>query len=194
LTSQINDLIEELTSGDEQIAENAAMDIASLGEISIMPLAALLKSTNPDIRWWAVRTLAEISHPDVPVYLVSALQDPDPSVQQCAALALRQNPRNEAIPVLISLLTSTDRLTARLAADALITTGEHAVLFLIDVLQNGDQATRIEAARALAMIGDTRSIPYLFSLINEDSMILEYWANEGLDRMGVGMIFVQPFD
>ena len=153
-----------------------------------------LKSTNPDFRWWAVRTLAEISHPDVPVYLVSALQDPDPSVQQCAALALRQNPRNEAIPVLISLLTSTDRLTARLAADALITTGEHAVLFLIDVLQNGDQAARIEAARALAMIGDTRSIPYFFKIINENSMILDYWANEGLNRMGVGMIFVQPSD
>ena len=54
------------------------------------------------------------------------------------------------------------------------------------------EAIRIEAARALAFIGDSRAIPYLFQLLNEDSMILDYWANEGLDRMGVGMIYVQP--
>jgi len=194
LNTKIDDLIQDLTSGDEQIAEKAAMRISAEGGKAIPLLAALLQAPDPDFRWWAVRTLAEIDHPNVPAYLVTAVQDPDLSVQQCAALALRQNPLPEAIPHLIALLSSPDRLTAHLAADALISIGEPAVLHLIELLKNGNQAIRIEAARALALIGDSRAIPYLFQLLNEDSMLLDYWANEGLDRMGVGMIYVQPSD
>ena len=192
--TQISKLIQELTSGDEQIAEAAAMRMSEVGAQAIPFLTALMKSTNPDVRWWGVRALAEVNHPSVPAYLVTALQDHDPSVQQCAALALRRQPQPEAIPLLINLLSAKDRLTARLAADALVKSGEPAVLSLIEVLQNGKQAARIEAARALAMIGDIRAIPLLFQLFNEDSMMLEYWANEGLDRMGVGMIYLQPSD
>jgi HEAT repeat protein len=50
----------------------------------------------------------------------------------------------------------------------------------------------MEAMRALALIGDQRSIPLLFEALDSDSMLMEYWANEGLERMGVGMIFYKP--
>jgi HEAT repeat protein len=53
-------------------------------------------------------------------------------------------------------------------------------------------AARIQAARALALIGDTRAIPELFNALDGDSALLEYWAGEGLEKMGVGMVFFTP--
>ena len=53
-------------------------------------------------------------------------------------------------------------------------------------------ATRLEAARALSEIGDTRAIPVLFKALEEGSVVLEYWASEGLEKMGVGMTFFEP--
>jgi HEAT repeat protein len=50
----------------------------------------------------------------------------------------------------------------------------------------------LEAARALALIGDQRAIPALFALLSEDSVMLDYWANEGLDKMGAGMVYLIP--
>jgi hypothetical protein len=32
----------------------------------------------------------------------------------------------------------------------------------------------------------------MFAALNEDSALIEYWANEGLDRMGVGMKLFAP--
>ena len=70
--------------------------------------------------------------------------------------------------------------------------GAAAVPALLDLLETGLQAVRLETARTLAMIGDTRAIPALFNALDEDSALMEYWANEGLERMGVGMAFFKP--
>ena len=43
--------------------------------------------------------------------------------------------------------------------------------------------------RALAMIGDQRAIGTLFTALDDPSAIVEYWADEGLVRMGIGMVF-----
>ena len=42
------------------------------------------------------------------------------------------------------------------------------------------------------MIGDTRAIPELYKMLDSDSALLEYWASDGLERMGVGMVFFAP--
>jgi len=60
------------------------------------------------------------------------------------------------------------------------------------VLNSSPQAARLEAARALALIADQRAIPSLFQALDGESALLEYWANEGLERMGVGMAFFIP--
>jgi HEAT repeat protein len=113
-------------------------------------------------------------------------------VGQCAALALRYQADPDAIPTLIQALSLPDRLMARLAADALIATGEESVPALIEVMQNNSQPARLEAARALGEIGDPRAIPALFNALGDDSAILEHWAGEGLEKMGVGMVFFNP--
>ena len=93
---------------------------------------------------------------------------------------------------LIAALNDSDRLCASLAADALVSIGAAAVPALLAVLENGKPAARIEAARALALIGDTRAIPAFFKTLEGKSTLVEYWAREGLERMGVGMAFFKP--
>jgi HEAT repeat protein len=185
-------LVEDLTSGDDIRSELAARSISELGSAALPDLEDLLANPDPDHRWWAVRALAELEHPRVPALLLIALNDPEPAVRQCAALALRQRPSPEAVHDLVRALGDEDRLLAHLAGDALAAIGSPAVESLIQVVEEGPHLARLEAARALARIGDTRSIPVLFNTFDQDSALVEYWANEALEKMGVGMSFFKP--
>jgi HEAT repeat protein len=92
---------------------------------------------------------------------------------------------------LVAALDDPDPLARRLAGQALATIGGEAVPRLLEVMAGGKHNARLEAVRALARIGDTRAVPALFEAL-EGSALLEYWANEGLERMGVGMSFFIP--
>ncbi len=188
----LHPLVAELTGGDDERAEAAVRELAAHGKESVPVLRQLLASSDVDARWWALRTLAEIDDPGVVPLLVAGLGDADTSVRGCAALALQKQPEPLAIPDLIRLLGEGDALLSRLAADALTEIGGEAVPALLAVMENSLQAGRLEAARALALIGDQRAIPALFAALDEDSALLEYWASEGLERMGVGMVFFKP--
>jgi HEAT repeat protein len=189
---EISTITSEFISGSDFRAEKAALDLTSTGLQNITVINQLLADQRVEVRWWAIRSLAEVQSPKVTPLLVNSLSDPDLSVRQCAALALQHQPDPLATPVLIQLLNSTDQLLARLAGDALIAIGSDAVPALLEVMQEGNLKIRIEAARALGKIGDTRAVPELFKALDGESAILEHWAGEGLERMGIGMVFYQP--
>jgi len=188
----MDDLLVEFTSGNDERAERAAWRLAGLGEAALDILRPLLAAPEADARWWAVRALAEVPRESAVPLLIQALEDEDATVRQCAALSLSRQPDERAIPALIEAMSSKDALLARLAANALASVGAAAVPALLEVLERGKQPVRLEAARALAHIGDNRSIPALFKALDEDSALMDYWANEGLERMGVGMVFFKP--
>jgi HEAT repeat protein len=181
-----------LSSGDDAQAEYAARQIAAQGQAALPALQPLLADPHPDTRWWAVRSLASLQGADVIPQLVQALSDPDPGIRQCAARGLQDRPDERAVPALITALQDSDSLVVRIAANALVASGQMAVPALLQAAQDGPQKSQLEAMRALALIGDQRSIPFLFDALDSDSMLMEYWANEGLERMGVGMVFFKP--
>jgi len=174
--------------------------LASWGSEAVEPLQERLSNPESEVRWWAVRALAEIDDPRVPELLVKSLADPDQGVRWCAGLALRAHPTSRAISALMSMLPDEDALTRRLAGDALVAIGAPAVPHLIEALKQGDHPleqdsllrARLEVVRALAKIGDERAIPVLFDALDDGSALIEYWASEGLEKMGVGMVFFKP--
>ena len=93
---------------------------------------------------------------------------------------------------LIHALHDPDPLAARLAGDALTAIGGPAVQRCWRLLRAVLLSVRLLAIRTLACIQDPGAIPALFSALDDSSMLVEYWANEGLERMGVGMVFFKP--
>lgn len=189
---ELQSLIAKLTSGDDEAAEAAATGLARLENPPIDALVDLLKDADPNVRWWAIRALASFDHAAVGESLILALADPDPSVRQCAALGLRHRPTKSALAPLVHALENPDRLLARLAADALISLGVQAIHPLTEGMQSSNPAVRIESARALAAIKDQEAIPALYAALEDPSSVVRYWAEVGLERLGLDMIYFAP--
>ena len=142
-----SDLLDELSCGDDERAEAALSHLAAWGPEALEPLRERLLNPEAEVRWWAVRALAEVHDERMPELLTRALSDPDKSVRWCAGLALRTHPSAQAAPALLPLLSDEDALTRRLAGDALVAIGSPVVPQLLDVMQKGDPITRLEAVR-----------------------------------------------
>jgi len=190
--NSLDSLLEDLNSGDDRIAERAVHQLPQHAEGALPALIAQLSSPDTDQRWWATAALAQIDHAEARSSIAHCLHDTDISVRQCAAFALRKQPTPEAVPDLIAALGERDRLLARLAGDALASLGEAAVSPLTIALRDKNSAVRIEAARALAAIDDTAVIAPLFTALDDSSALVVHWAELGLQRLGVGMVFYQP--
>jgi HEAT repeat protein len=194
----LDKLIDELLCGDENRAERSARSFPTYGEEGLQVLATLFSQPEPDARWWAVRALAafdSVEYPQAGDVLISALQDSDVSVQACAAVGLRKNPSPAAIPNLIELLSHSDKLLARVAGDALVAQGKSATPVLVNLVEDlvADHNTaKVEAVRALALIGDPASISTLFTVWDKGSSMVQHWAEKGLNDMGIGMAFFDP--
>lgn len=186
----LNRLLEALAAGNDLAAEEAVTKLSREYTPDVLQaLEELYTRANSDLRWWAIRALAVLPLPGNLPTLLSAVDDPDESVRLCAVLGLRENPHPQSTTKLVELLPHPDRLLARLAGDALAAIGVPATEQLLQSVKTGNPASRLEACRALAIIQDPQSISTLFKLLDEDSALLEYWANEGLERMGIGMAF-----
>ncbi|MGH2582699.1 MAG: HEAT repeat domain-containing protein [Anaerolineales bacterium] len=184
-------LVEEFSSGDAIRSETALRAVLQQKN-SLQEIEKIVEHTNAEVRWWATRALAALDQEEAGRMLVKKLRDPDLAVRQCAALALSHRPVAGSVPELIEALKNEDSLLKRLAAEALVKLENEGTLALVEILDSGDQATQVEAARALAFIGDTRAVPALFKLAESDSVVLQHWASEGLEKMGVGMAFFTP--
>jgi HEAT repeat protein len=185
-------LIGELSSGNDQRAEAAVNKIRDYGEGALDRLEELLEAPEADLRWWATWAASGVSSPRTGLILRKRLKDPDLTVRQCAALGLRQNPDLEAIPVLMACLEDEDPTLIHLSAAALAAIGEQAVPHMLELFKNSSLPTRLAILRALGTVRDERAIPILFEALDDDSALIEHWANEGLEKMGIGMKFFKP--
>lgn len=185
-----------ITCKNEDVAEATAQDFSLLPEAkqleAIAQLREFIKHTDSEERWWAVRALSAIPSELVPPILTEMLNDPSAEVRQSAAMGLRNQPSPNSIPGLLKALDDTDQLTAQLAVQALIVTGDAAVEPLIAFIDKCSQQSLGLAVRALAQIGDERAARTFYDLLDSDSMLVQYWANEGLERLGVGLILFKP--
>ncbi len=183
----------DLASGADDRAEAAALSLPAFGQPAITALAELATAESADTRWWALRALAGFEQSDeITQLLLAALEDESNDVRQCAALGLCHQPHPRAVTSLICALSGPDAMTAKIAADALIRIGAQAVPALLNILQTGSAAARLEAVRALAEIKDPRAIPALLAAQNTDSAVTQYWAKQGLDALGLGMVYLKP--
>jgi len=189
--SSLQDLLRDLTSGNETRAEQAVPALIELGEAALPALRDLTQSSEVDHRWWSLRVLAQSPEAQAE-WLIPFLSDPAREVRQCAALGLAIKPDESAVEPLVQALRDEDSMVSSLAVNALVKVGGVAVPALIEVVKNAPQSARIHALRALAEIRDHRAIPVMMKVMEEDSALLQHWAKEGLDRLGLDMVYIKP--
>ena len=203
--TSLQGLLSDLTSGEETRAEIAVPLLIDLGEDAIPALLDLTLFGDVDSRWWALRTLAQspLSRAD---WLIPFLNDSASEVRQCAALGLAGKADESATRPLIRALSDEDGMVSSLAVNALVRIGSAAVPSLIEAVKRrpdgssfahrvegiAPQSARIHALRALAEIGDHRAIPIMMKVMDEDSALLQHWAKEGLERLGLDMVYIKP--
>jgi HEAT repeat protein len=187
----LKSLLDDLTSGDEKRAEAAIPQLIEMDVEAIPALLDLTGSQDVDTRWWALRALASTPHARTEM-LVPFLNDPAPEIRQCAALGLAIKPDENAVEALVRALSDADSMVCSLAANALVKIGKAAVPSLIEAVKSGVQSQRIHALRALAEIKDHRAIPIMMQVMQEDSALLQHWAQEGLERLGLDMVYMKP--
>jgi HEAT repeat protein len=187
----MRDLLAELTSGDDIRAENSIPAIMELGMAALPALLELSRSKEVDSRWWAVRALAASPHTRTED-LHPLLSDPAPAVRAAAALAVCNHPHECAIEALIVALADEDTLTAGLAGNALVKIGSPSVPGLLNVMNEAPIGIQILALRALCEIRDHRAIPVMMKSLAAKSALLQYWAREGLERLGLDMVYIKP--
>jgi HEAT repeat protein len=197
--SSLQDLLRDLTSGNEARAEKAVPALIEMDEEAIPSLRELTHSSEADHRWWSLRVLAQSPHAQAE-WLVPFLNDPAREVRQCAALGLAIKPDESAVQPLVQALNDEDSMVSSLAVNALVKIGGAAAPSLIEIVKprpervegHAPQSARIHAMRALAEIRDHRAIPVMMKVMEEDSVLLQHWAREGLDRLGLDMVYIKP--
>ncbi len=189
--STLDKLLADLTSGDEDRAEAVVPEIIALGEEALDAVRVLLDSPDVDARWWAVRVIAS-APPSQAESLLPLLEDESTEVRQAAALGLASHPHEKAIGSLVHALSDDDSLVSSLACAALVKIGKAAVPSLLEFPTDTPKTARINAMRALAEIADHRAIPAMMAALEEESLMLTHWAEEGLERLGLNMVYLKP--
>jgi HEAT repeat protein len=187
-------MLSDLLSGDDERAEAAARELAQHSQESLPELYKLLASTDVEQRWWAVRAIAGCEPAEQTTrHLLAALEDDSNEVRQAAALALCHRPDSQATPALLRALSDPDTMVASMAGKALALLKSDAVPALTAALESErNPAARREIVRALAEIGDPAALPALMQALESDSALLQYWAEHGLEKLGLGMVYIKP--
>lgn len=184
--------VERIAAGDDVQTEEAALALAHLGDAALPSLRDLVTDADSDRRWWAVRALAVVGTQAARELLIATLDDPDRDVRACAAHGLGELGVAEAVDGLVRRLADSSPFVCRVAADSLARIGTPAVPALIAALQEGQTLTRIGAARALSLIQPQDAIPALCAALDDPSATVTHYAEEALERMGVGLVLFRP--
>ena len=192
MSDALRSFLDAIAAGDDACTEEAALALGREGDAVLPPLRDLLADADPDRRWWAARALAAVGTSAARELLATALDDADPYVRACAAHGLGELRDEKAVAGLVRCLSDSSPLVSRIAADSLARIGPPAVPALIATLQEGEVTARAGAARALSVIQPEDAIPALCAALDDPSAIVTYYAEEALERMGVGLVLFSP--
>lgn len=179
-------LIFELKYGDEDIRQNAAIDLGEMGyEIVIPDLMKILDNECDDSRWKAVIALSNIKSDAAINTLMLALKDESREIRVKAAETLEKIKLDITGSELIQLLNNKDwRIRWRAVNSLSISDNDEAINRLIIALKDKDFTVRWKAAEALGKIGSQKAVSSLTKLLTDEYIDVRWKAAEALGNIG----------
>jgi len=170
----VKGLIEALSYKENaEVRKQAAKALGEIGDSqAVEPLIAALKD---EARLYAAKALGEIGDPRAVDPLIAALKVESQWTREAAAEALGKIGDPRAVKPLIATAINRDEewgWVCEAAARALVQIGAPAVEPLIAALKDENKDTRLCAAKALGLIGDSRALePLIAALEDKDGEV-----------------------
>lgn len=175
--------------GNDEATETQA---ARLGPDDEAALIALAAHPSDDVRWWALRALADCGRDAAADALAAGARDPNPDLRCVAALGFGHlAPRApqavaQHMELLAGLLQDDDGFVRQAAVDGLALSGELALPVLDRVLAASDHpGARTRAAAALRAMRSLKAAPLLYRCLNDANHLVHTFAYEALDDLGL---------
>lgn len=166
----IEPLIAMLHDRESAVRKRAVDALGKVGDSRVVdPLIKTLDDNDADVRLSVVYALAALGDNLAVDPLIAALKDTDKRVRRGAAKVLGSMGDDRAIAPLVKLVESAQTDMHDLAIQALSQLGNKGIEALVRLLKVQDENIRLDVARALARIGDTRAIEPLvasFAAVN----------------------------
>lgn len=108
IQAAVDALIEALFQDDARERQQARRALVALGEAAVEPLTRLMANQDVDVRWEAVKALADIQAPAAVPELVCALADKDSGIRWMAAEGLIALGHEALAPLLRALVQDPD--------------------------------------------------------------------------------------
>jgi len=169
---KLDELLEQITSGDQGKGQAAAQAIEMLKPAdAIEPLISALKNENATVRASAAMALSPYQDALVFIALMEALADSDWIVRHNIAGTMGKNSDSVFVPHLVLALED-EHPWVRLSAVRSLKHihDKRAVPGLIRVLTDSDETVRHDAAVALGNLKDARAVPELIKRISDTAI------------------------
>lgn len=162
--------IENLSSTDEQVANDAALALREIGTAATPALLkALRESPSPGMTARIVQTLGRVRDPRSLSALLRLLADPSPVAQHAVSQAL-QSFAPESIPGLIyQVLQGEEDLVAGCAEQILVEIGNDAVEPVIEALMPVIPGRTHMLVHMLTLVHDIEALPTLIALLQTEA-------------------------
>ncbi|HJQ68424.1 MAG TPA: M56 family metallopeptidase [Blastocatellia bacterium] len=156
--------------------EQAAIALASFGQVAVAPLTAALSHASPVVRRNAAWAIGEVrggpgtDRRDAYEPLIAALTDEDAWVRRAAAFAFAEIREHRAVRALIAALTDPDSQVRDMVVYALGEMKESRAVEQLSVtlLKDENPGVRVRTAWALGEIRDPQAVEALMAALNDE--------------------------
>jgi HEAT repeat protein len=177
-------LAKVLKDKNPEVRREASETLAKIGDLRTMQaLIISLQSDNSDIRKEAAETLGNIGHSEAVKPLTGLLRDMNPDVRRAAAEALVKIGGLTAIEELIVALKDSDSYVREAAAEILGRISNPALDPLMYALWEDNWQVRIEAAKALGQLRDSRAVNSLIAVLKYEKRSPQQGVTQDLSRI-----------
>ncbi len=183
-TARVNELLQQLKSGDVEHRREAALELGNLGAVQATPeLLAIFDTEGWLVRQAAAQALLMMPSTEAVMGLLHKLRNSDARIRSAAIEAIRGIGAPSIAP-LVGLLKDPDAQVVRYAAETLGEIGSvEAVPALEAALSHPDENTVYQVLIAIGKLRDSRAIPKIIPMLDK-SLWVQTAALEALSMIG----------